>query len=206
MTRKIDSAGLAALQLIREARADQDRRIQEFKDSIEPRLQAIRVESEDALVHAIAKARRTPGLSKRSIMEAARTMNWDRWIALEKKSDIYLEEYVPDATSAIEYEIRFGDPERNVAGLTRYFGDKPTLRVFKLRTIRYPETRPKGKEIGTDRVIWDTEAPEFDSPDFGFNISNPGWGNAPNIGFGPDRDEVLSAILAWIEKNPEAPE
>lgn len=201
MARKLDALGIAALQEIREARADQDRRVQEFIDSYQPRLHAIRAEAEDALLRAIARARRTPGLSKRSIMEAARTMNWDRWSALEKKSDIYMEGSVEsgDFDPIIEYEL---DREA-VLAFNPYI--LPTTRLFKMREWTYPYTsHVRASHPGTDLIeFWTTHPIQLGK---GEGPYNPAWANGNGMPIGEHEAEILSAIKAWIEKHPEAPE
>lgn len=201
VARKLDPLGINALQEIREARADQDRRIQEFKDSYEPRLHAIRADSEDAVVRAIARARRTPGLSKRSIMEAARTMNWDRWIALEKKSDIYMAGSVEsgDFDPVIEYELTHEQV------LTYDSLATSVDRYFKMREWTYPHTfHIRASKPGADTISYRTDLPLKLSG--GDGPYNPAWANGDSMPLGEHEAEILSAIKAWIEKHPEAPE
>jgi hypothetical protein len=129
------------------------------------------------------------------------------WVAIREEAQQHVakreEMYV---SAVIERELPFGDPDRKRASAIDKIGpDRPELRMFKLRTIRYPWENRKDKP-GTDIAIWDTLEAEYDAQDFGFSTSNPAWGNTPNIGFGPDRETVLEAIRAWVEKHPEAPQ
>jgi hypothetical protein len=210
--KKMDSADIEVLDRIAQKYAAFAASRSTIEHEIRREAQA-RLEAQEALIAAdVLSAMRRPGITNSSLMRTIGKQNPDRWKAWLAKWETMIPQEMTDAAEAelpdpvIAYELPLSDPERRVAGLSKIFGgDGPNLRMFKLRTVKYPHDI-RLKFAGVDVVIYNMDEPESEAKYFDAQISNPGWGNTPNGPFGPDREKVLMAIKAWIEKHPEAPE
>lgn len=202
-----DIRGAEALADIRNAFAERDRRMQEFEDSIEPQRHAIRLECEADILTAIAAARTTPSLSKRSIMHAARAMNWDRWKQWEQRTDPLLSEYRPSWVSEIiERELTMD--EFHAMRVDGYVFIKPTdLRAFKMLSLKYPHLeKARANDPGNDVILYWPDKPLYDGHWERMTDNNPAWANNPGAPLGEHREAIVKAVLGWVgESGGETP-
>jgi hypothetical protein len=192
---------------IRTILASRDAQLAEFERGIEKQRQAIIANHHADFIAAVGRALAIPGISQRHIQEAARATSWPVWVEIRNAAQIHVETRADSFTSAvIAYEIRPNTAEWQVFGLPKlaHWGDD--FRMFKMRSHRYPHEIGRPDHVGNDTVVYNPTIEEVDVTEFAFEVANPAWGNTPNAPFGPARAEILSAIKAWIEKHPEAPE
>jgi hypothetical protein len=190
---------------IRTILASRDAQLAEFERGIEKQRQAIVANHHADFIAAVGRALAIPGISQRHIQEAARATSWPVWVGVRNAAQIHVETRADSFTSAvIAYEVKPGTAEWQVQGLSKLI--EPGYRMFKMRSHKYPWKQGRPDYPGNDTVVYNPNLEEIEVNAFDTPLSNPGWGNTPNAPFGPARAEILSAIKAWIEKHPEAPE